>query len=53
MTRTGSPRILGYAAIAAIGLVGALALRRPELASTSNVPETGTVRVVRSRDGSR
>jgi uncharacterized protein (DUF58 family) len=32
VTRTGSPRILGYAAIAAIGLVGALALRRPELA---------------------
>ncbi|HUG65949.1 MAG TPA: DUF58 domain-containing protein [Gaiellaceae bacterium] len=32
MTRTGSPRVLGYAAIAAIGLVSALALRRPELA---------------------
>ena len=32
MTRTGSPRVLGYASLAAIGLVGALALRRPELA---------------------
>ena len=32
MTRTGSPRVLGYAAIAAVGLIGALALRRPELA---------------------
>jgi uncharacterized protein (DUF58 family) len=32
VTRTGSPRVLGYAAIAAIGLVAALALRRPELA---------------------
>ncbi len=32
MTRTGSPRLLGYAALAAVGLVGALALRRPELA---------------------
>jgi len=30
--RRGSPRIEGYAAVAAIGLVGALALRRPELA---------------------
>ena len=32
MTRTGSPRVLGYAAIAGVGLLGALALRRPELA---------------------
>ncbi len=32
MIRTGSPRVLGYAVIAAVGLVGALALRRPELA---------------------
>jgi uncharacterized protein (DUF58 family) len=32
VTRTGSPRILGYAALAGMGLVGALALRRPELA---------------------
>jgi uncharacterized protein (DUF58 family) len=32
VTRTGSPRIVGYAALAAVGLVGALALRRPELA---------------------
>ena len=32
MTRTGSPRIVGYAALAAVGLIGALALRRPELA---------------------
>ena len=32
MTRTGSPRIGGYAAVSAIGLVAALALRRPELA---------------------
>lgn len=32
MTRTGSPRLLGFAALAAIGLVGALAIRRPELA---------------------
>jgi uncharacterized protein (DUF58 family) len=32
VTRTGSPRVLGYAVIASVGLVGALALRRPELA---------------------
>ncbi|HEY5871669.1 MAG TPA: DUF58 domain-containing protein [Gaiellaceae bacterium] len=32
MTRTASPRLLGYAALAAVGLVAALALRRPELA---------------------
>ena len=32
MRRTGSPRVLGYAALAAVGLLGALALRRPELA---------------------
>ena len=32
MTRTASPRVLGYAALAGVGLVGALALRRPELA---------------------
>lgn len=32
MTRSGSPRIEGYATLAALGLVGALALRRPELA---------------------
>jgi len=32
VTRSGSPRIEGYAAVSAIGLVAALALRRPELA---------------------
>jgi uncharacterized protein (DUF58 family) len=32
MTRTASPRLHGSAALAAIGLVGALALKRPELA---------------------
>ncbi len=32
MTRRGSPRIEGYAALAAVGLVAALAVRRPELA---------------------
>ncbi len=32
MTRTSSPRLLGYASLAALGLVGALAVRRPELA---------------------
>lgn len=32
MTRAGSPRIEGYAVLAAIALVAALALRRPELA---------------------
>lgn len=32
MRRTGSPRVVGYGALAAIGLVAALALRRPELA---------------------
>ena len=32
MKRAGSPRIGGYAVVAAAGLVGALALRRPELA---------------------
>jgi uncharacterized protein (DUF58 family) len=31
--RTGNPRLLGYAALAAVGLFGALALRRPELAA--------------------
>jgi uncharacterized protein (DUF58 family) len=30
--RSGSPRLEGYAAVSAIGLVAALALRRPELA---------------------
>jgi uncharacterized protein (DUF58 family) len=30
--RTGSPRVVGYALIAGAGLIGALALRRPELA---------------------
>jgi uncharacterized protein (DUF58 family) len=30
--RTGNPRLVGYAALAAAGLLGALALRRPELA---------------------
>jgi uncharacterized protein (DUF58 family) len=33
MRRTGSPRVEAYAAVAAIGLVAALALRRPELAA--------------------
>jgi uncharacterized protein (DUF58 family) len=32
VTRTGNPRLLGYSALAAVGLLGALALRRPELA---------------------
>lgn len=32
MTRTASPRLVGYAALSAVGLVAALALRRPELA---------------------
>ena len=32
MTRTGNPRLVGYAALAALGLLGALVLRRPELA---------------------
>ena len=32
MTRTGNPRLLGYAVLAALGLLGALAIRRPELA---------------------
>jgi uncharacterized protein (DUF58 family) len=32
VTRKGSPRIVGYAALAAVGLIGGLALRRPELA---------------------
>jgi uncharacterized protein (DUF58 family) len=31
VTRGGSPRLFGYAALAAVGLVAALALRRPEL----------------------
>ena len=35
MTRSGSPRIEGYAAVSAIGLVAALVLRRPELALLS------------------
>lgn len=32
MTRSGSPRIESHAVLAALGLVGALALRRPEVA---------------------
>ena len=32
MKRTGSPRVEGYAALAALGLLAALVLRRPELA---------------------
>ncbi len=32
MSRRGSPRLEGYAILAAVGLVAALALRRPELA---------------------
>ena len=32
MTRCGSPRLEGYAVLAGVGLVAALALRRPELA---------------------
>ena len=32
MTRAGNPRLVGYMALAALGLLGALALRRPELA---------------------
>ena len=32
MTRAENPRLVGYAALAALGLLGALALRRPELA---------------------
>ena len=35
MIRKGSPRIEGYAALAAIGLVAALAARRPELAAVA------------------
>ena len=32
MTRAGSPRVTAYATLAALGLIGALAARRPELA---------------------
>jgi uncharacterized protein (DUF58 family) len=32
VTRTANPRLLGYAVMAALGLIGALALRRPEVA---------------------
>lgn len=32
MTRTGGPRLVGYAALSALGLIAALGLRRPELA---------------------
>lgn len=32
MTRAGNPRLVGYSVLAALGLLGALALRRPELA---------------------
>ena len=35
MTRRASPRLEAYAVLAAIGLVGALALRRPELAAVA------------------
>jgi len=33
VTRRASPRVVAYAALAALGLLGALALRRPELAA--------------------
>ena len=32
MTRTGNPRLIGYATLAALGMLAALAIRRPELA---------------------
>jgi len=32
VTRTGNPRLHGYALLAALGLIGALVLKRPELA---------------------
>jgi uncharacterized protein (DUF58 family) len=32
VTRTASPRLIGYASLSTVGLVAALALRRPELA---------------------
>ena len=32
VTRTASPRLIGYASLVCLGLVAALALRRPELA---------------------
>jgi uncharacterized protein (DUF58 family) len=32
VTRAGNPRLVGYVGLAALGLIGALALRRPELA---------------------
>jgi uncharacterized protein (DUF58 family) len=32
VTRTGNPRLLGYATLAALGLLASLAVRRPELA---------------------
>lgn len=35
MRRTASPRLLGFAAIAALGLVASLAVRRPELAAVA------------------
>jgi uncharacterized protein (DUF58 family) len=35
VTRRGSPRLEGYAIVAAVGLVAALALRRPELATVA------------------
>jgi uncharacterized protein (DUF58 family) len=35
VTRRGSPRLDGYAIVAAVGLVAALALRRPELAAVA------------------
>jgi uncharacterized protein (DUF58 family) len=35
VSRAGNPRLAGYAALAALGLVGALALRRPELAAVA------------------
>jgi len=35
VTRRGSPRLAGYAVVAAVGLLAALALRRPELAAAA------------------
>ena len=50
MTRTGNPRLLGYATLAALGLIGALALRRPELAVLATPFAVALVLGTRARD---
>ena len=44
MRRCAGPRLEGYAILAGVGLVAALALRRPELVVTDTIPLAETAR---------